>query len=352
MPESLSPVVHQNLNAMMAVGSGDLLDIVALTDTSGDQDSHLIHVTKDKLVDKGLNNIKIQSPGEVDTGNPRTLTDFGRWTFENYPSEHYLLIMWGHGKGWKGLATDKGDSLLSISEFNESLRDLVMANGGQNIDIIGFDACTMATMEGYFQIAPYADYLVASEKKEPDAGWPYETIFKDLKQGKISGPEGLVKKIVDEYVKAYEDGDLPDQDFSVGMTGMRTKEDSAFTVSFQRFAKALDALDGEDRAKALALRDEAPVFENKDDVDLLAYAEAVSGAFLEGSAVRDAADDLLREADAIIVKEGHWDNPDSDIRMTGARGICIHLPEDGLDTAYKDTYLAQATYWDDFLKTG
>ena len=92
---SLSPVVHQNLNAMMAVGSGDLLDIVALTDTSGDQDSHLIHVTKDKLVDKGLNNIKIQSPGEVVQawGDVEWAWEDAEWVWDREHAVYYVTLI-------------------------------------------------------------------------------------------------------------------------------------------------------------------------------------------------------------------------------------------------------------------
>lgn len=60
---SLDPMVQHNLDSMMDIGSGDRLDIVALADSSGHQDSHLYHVKKGRLVDKGLKDIKIHSPG-------------------------------------------------------------------------------------------------------------------------------------------------------------------------------------------------------------------------------------------------------------------------------------------------
>jgi hypothetical protein len=348
---SLNYMIAPNLDAMEKIGSNKNLDIVALADGSGDPDSHLYHVEKGRLSDKGLGNITIYSPGEINTGNPKTLSDFGDWAIGHYPSKHYFLIMWGHGNGWQGLATDKGGSSLTLSELNQSLKEIVTKNQGRKLDIIGFDACAMATMEGYYQISPFADYLVASEKKEPDAGWPYEKILGRLKDGTVSDPKVLSKAIVEDFVDAYSSGTLPNQDFSVGMTALRTSEGSDFSIAFQRFADALYALDGTDRTKAKDLRGSALSFEDKDSIDLLAYAAAVNGAFPEGSRIRQEAERLLGQGMNGIVAEDHWSNPNSSITMERAKGICIyfHNSSTNFDQSYSYISIARTTYWDEFI---
>jgi hypothetical protein len=347
---SLNYMIGPNLDAMETIGSTKYLDIVALADGFGDQDSHLYHIEKGRLSDKGLRDIKIYSPGEVDTGNPKTLSDFGVWAIEHYPSQHYMLIMWGHGNGWQGLATDKSGSSLTLSELNQSLKEIVTKNQGWKLDIIGFDACAMATMEGYYQISPFADYLVGSEKKEPDAGWPYEKIMGRLKDGSASDPKAFATAIVENFVDAYSSGELPDQNFSVGMTALRTSEGSDFSIAFQRFADAMNALVGLDRATAKDLRESAPSFEDKDSIDLLAYAAAIKGAFPEGSRIWQEAERLLGQGINGVVAEGHWSNPDSSITMEKAKGICIYFPSssNGYDQSYSSISIARTTYWDEF----
>jgi hypothetical protein len=177
---SLSNIVDQNLNAMMKVGSNELVDIVALVDKSGNQDAKLYHIEKGKLNELAMTSIYISGLNEIDTGNPETLSTFGEFVIDKYPSNHYLLIMWGHGNGWQGLASDKDGSSLTMTEFRSALERIVKKDMGKKLDIIGFDACAMATVEGFYEVSEYSDILVASQKKEPDAGWPYENILKGI----------------------------------------------------------------------------------------------------------------------------------------------------------------------------
>jgi hypothetical protein len=44
------------------------------------------------------------------------------------------------------------------------------------IDILGFDACLMSMYEIGAVLAPYANYLLASELLEPGTGWDYSSL--------------------------------------------------------------------------------------------------------------------------------------------------------------------------------
>ena len=48
--------------------------------------------------------------------------------------------------------------------------------GADKLDMLGFDACLMATYEVASAMAPLADYLVASEEVEPGNGWDWSTL--------------------------------------------------------------------------------------------------------------------------------------------------------------------------------
>ena len=60
--------------------------------------------------------------------DPQTLSDFIRWSAENYPAEKYLLVIWDHGMGAvKGLCIDElfdGDTM-RLDELKTAL-----SNGG------------------------------------------------------------------------------------------------------------------------------------------------------------------------------------------------------------------------------
>ena len=150
--------------------------------------------------------------GEVNTGEPAPLTDFIDWTVRYAPADHYVLILGGHGAGWKGLLPDYtsrdcnvneglglcDDDYLYMHELETALADALI-----NFDIVGFDACNMAMVEVADQIHPYTKYMVASE--EVDCGWDYNDIFSHLQNNlqTISDLE-LANYMVDSYDRYYK----------------------------------------------------------------------------------------------------------------------------------------------------
>jgi hypothetical protein len=345
---SLSGIVDQNLDSMKKIGSDENVDVVALTDQSGDQDSKLYHVEKGLLKELPISSIELSGLNEIDTGKPGTLSSFGEYVIKEYPSKHYMLIMWGHGNGWQGLATDKGGSVLTMSEFRTALDDIVEANNGTKLDIIGFDACAMATIEGFYEVSNYADILVASQKKEPDAGWPYKQILNGIVSGKYNSPDAVAKNIVKEYVNAYETGQLPSQDFSVGMTAIRTQKNNELYAAFQRFAAALPSLTDADKNKITGIRDDVESYEDKDNVDLRDLIERISKMDLNDKRIQLDLQDLLSAMNDVIITEEHWNNPNSTIKIDHG-DLCIYFPKGAVDPGYKDTAMAQFSQWDEFI---
>ena len=112
--------------------------------------------------------------------DPSTLIEFANYAIDKYPSEKYALLMWDHGGGsLYGFGVDEyfyGDSL-TLDEFEVALKSITTTND-MVFEVIGFDACLMATLEMADVCAPYGNYLIASEETEPDYGWDYDKIFK------------------------------------------------------------------------------------------------------------------------------------------------------------------------------
>ena len=79
--------------------------------------------------------------------------------------------------------------------------DAALKAGGVKFDFIGFDACLMATAETALTMAPYADYLVASEETEPGVGWYYTDWLTAFGADPSLPTIQIGQKIVDSFVE-------------------------------------------------------------------------------------------------------------------------------------------------------
>lgn len=106
-----------------------------------------------------------------------TLSGFIRWSAENYPAKKHMLILWDHGGGSCGglLADENYDTIMPLYSLERALRD-----GGTHFDLLLTDACLMASLETCQAVAPYADYLAASEEIMAGDGTNYEAWFRYL----------------------------------------------------------------------------------------------------------------------------------------------------------------------------
>jgi hypothetical protein len=146
--------------------------------------------------------------GETDTTNPTTLANFIEWGVKTYPASNYMLVLWDHGGGWTGFGVDEllslgatpGHDLMSLAKIATGISTGLAGAGLAKFDIIGFDACLMATLEVARSLAPYASFLLASEETEPGHGWDYSV----LSGASSLGAAALGKQIADGY-KAQAD---------------------------------------------------------------------------------------------------------------------------------------------------
>lgn len=107
-------------------------------------------------------------------GEAGTLADFIQYARTCYPAEKTVLVLWDHGDGpVGGFGCDDlcgGDSLM-LAELDAALA--VAGCDRQPLEVIGLDACCMATLETALTFSPYARYMVASQEMEPAGGWDY-----------------------------------------------------------------------------------------------------------------------------------------------------------------------------------
>jgi hypothetical protein len=118
--------------------------------------------------------------------------------FAKYPAKHTMLLLWDHGGGSVGgVAFDeRTDDSFSLAELAQALQ-----SGRQRFDLVGFDACLMATLETANALAPYADYMVASQELEPGGGWNYKKVMQEFSKNSAVEPAALGKVICDSYLE-------------------------------------------------------------------------------------------------------------------------------------------------------
>ena len=130
-------------------------------------------------------------------GEAGTLGDFIAWSQWNFPAERYMLLLWDHGGGSVGgVCFDEvyyNDSL----DLNELGEGLSMAE--EPFELIGFDACLMATLETAETASPYAKYMVASEEIVPGRGWSYDALAEYISENPDCEGEELGRVICDSY---------------------------------------------------------------------------------------------------------------------------------------------------------
>ena len=131
-------------------------------------------------------------------GSPDTLQHMISYAQHNYPADEYALIFWDHGSGpMEGLCFDElfRPDRLSIEEITEVLEASGFSE--KKLKWIGFDACLMGAVEVAIQLAPYAEYMIASEESEPSCGWDY-LFLKGI--DKDTSAEETAKRLIDMYV--------------------------------------------------------------------------------------------------------------------------------------------------------
>ena len=112
------------------------------------------------------------------------------------------MILWDHGAGpVYGYGYDEYNKLssMSLSELKEALYNSPF-NGGNKLELVGFDACLMSSIEVASLMADYSMYMVASQEFEPGSGWNYG-FLKDVDSKTSSEDFGraIVKSFKDYY---------------------------------------------------------------------------------------------------------------------------------------------------------
>jgi hypothetical protein len=209
-----------NIKEMLQLGSSDSVQMVMLCDRSPKSEpkdqytdeaigglpnwsgAKLLHVEKGKLK-------PLADWGDTNMADPTTLRRFLDASAKAYPADHYGLIIADHGTGWEALCVDEssGDKVMSLRDLRAGLEPFAAAHG--KLEIVGLDACLMASFETAQALAPVAHMMVASEELAPARGWNYDAVSKAVVEKPTMTGYDLGRAIVDAYTIHFREAKDP-----------------------------------------------------------------------------------------------------------------------------------------------
>ena len=342
-----------NFNQMEALGSTKDIRIVVQMDRCAGQDdsngdwtdTRRYLITRDSDTDR-IKSIRLDDPalGELDMANPQTLRNFVAWGEQEFPADHYCLIIWDHGSGWqfRSLAMQPEFKYVLVDEGSSSqmnINEIPTALAGMNIDVIAFDACYMQEIEIAYELRNSAHYMVGSASVEPSAGYNYTRWLSRMMVD--TTPEELSRYIVEEYAAEYS-----------SRTGITQS-----VLDLSKVSETADAIDQLARVLELnasthstGLRDARNATLDYSSggaqcysLDLLDYAKRCESVI--GTDAQDAYSALTNAMRDMVIASVH----SSDIPAANGFGIYTPPPAD-YDSRYGQLDIAADTEWDEWLK--
>ena len=203
--ESRSGMATADLQEMAAAELGKNVNVIVFTGGCKAWKNNIVSAQVNQIyqVKKGGLTCLSDNAGTAPMTDPNNLANFIQWCAKNFPANRNELIFWDHGGGsLTGYGYDEkyaNAGSMPLSGIRTAL-DTACSKANLTFDMIGFDACLMATVENALMLTPYADYLIASEETEPGVGWYYTNWLTALSQNPSLSTLELGQKIVDDFV--------------------------------------------------------------------------------------------------------------------------------------------------------
>lgn len=244
---SLDKFSDSNFTEMASVGSSPDVNVAVEWGRLSWKHVYRFRVTKGMVIKRGLEPRSgggIEDLKDADMGSVEELRSFVKWGIENFPAEHYMLVIWNHGQGWRlDLASDTTrapkDAITMTSEPAEQIMlatprskeeialqeplptyravsydersgnhlyncDIESVLTNTPVDVIGFDACLMSMVETGYALRHGGKILVGSEELEPGPGWDYTAWLHPLLDRPTMDAEEVGRTIVNAYQSRYQ----------------------------------------------------------------------------------------------------------------------------------------------------
>lgn len=321
---------EDNVNSMEAAAQAPGTSILALVDPAGYGNSQILRIAQDPnpqdatIVSPAINDngAVIPADHEVNMASAATLQSFITFAIGTYPAARTMLVLWGHGDGWRGLCPD-GSDILTLPELSTALASATTAMG-RGLDIVAVDSCAGGTFEMLYELSSYADFLVASENNVPFQGLPYTQVLNGLAADTGQGAERFSSEIVQDYIESAWTG-------SPYSTTMAAFNLSSMRSAFDHLSTLATAGSKYEKIFHSALNDALASAEHYDTEWYVDFGDFMSE--LQSQAQMPLELRTLAIETALAYKEGiasfaKFDNPDpaDGIHASRASGAVIYAP--------------------------
>lgn len=236
-----------SLSEMMRADSSDKINVLLQLDLP-DKGTIRFLVKKNNTTQKDASTL-LGELGHLNSADPNTLANFISWGIKNYPAKHYALFLQDHGLAWKGgLSDDSNNMMMSLPSLRQAIEkglsqisaipaqavqpttnlpssgkkqpvvisskifrpqsstpSSTLTTGSSpnkfHFDVITLHMCLMASLEVATELAPYTDYIVASEEITKSDGkvWGYFETLNYLKDHVDATAEELSQAIYEGF---------------------------------------------------------------------------------------------------------------------------------------------------------
>ena len=277
-------------------------------------------------------------PTNLNMGDSVSLCELLAFANTYAPSDHIMVDIWDHGGGplagavWDEY-TDNHMTLLEMANATKAYKNYT----GKSIDIIGFDACLMNSLEIAVAFSSSCDYLLASEEVEPNNGWDYKFVEVFNKKANPTAYD-IGKSAIDLY-GPYNSAHPSQEDLTLALVDLSDIDKVA--QAFDAMAADLNELMNDETKYSEFSRAVAtvqPMYYAEDGLlDLYEFCDAVQDFSSNAKTIMN----LLGKPSSNYVGKTLGDNPAIEYRVTGgdlkdALGMAFFYPVFGL--YYSESY--------------
>ncbi len=276
--ESNGGMASYDIQEMVNARISDKVNVIVYTGGSNKWQNSIVSSSVNQIykVESGGVRKLVDNAGNGVMTDPNTLTSFIKFCAQNYPANRNELILWDHGGGSiTGYGYDEKNS--RYGAMNLQRLSSALNAGGVKFDIIGYDACLMGTLENALTMAPYGDYLIASEETEPGIGWYYTDWLTQLSSNTSTETIKIGRQIIDDFITQC-DRRCPGQKATLSIVDLAELEKTV-PADFKAFAQSVSGLMNDDGYKTVSnARSSARSFaesSKSDQVDLVDLANRI-----------------------------------------------------------------------------
>lgn len=346
----LEPFLLDDVTEMGGVGSGPGVNIVALVDRASDYSADPVLGIDDwqggKLLHVQPGGAEVLADlGDVNTGDAQLLADFVATGIAQFPAAHYSLVITDHGASWPGVGGDEssGADGLTLDELRAGISAGLESAGVAKLDLLGFDACLMATYEVASTLAPLARRMLASQELEPGHGWNYD-VLRMLNDDPATDVDTLGSAIIDGFeAQATEQETVADITLSLIDLEQMPALDAAMadlTGVLTPRAGALGPVIGRTRASTLSFGRSPDPASDSFMVDLGILVGEIGVDALD---VSPQADALTRALNDVVLDRV------AGTALRGATGLSIYFPPESQWLSADYAGVPVAAGWSAFL---